>query len=134
MIWVVALEGVVTKGGPNKVVPPQEAYSPSSKTEDNLITAPFPGWSPERQERVNNFNIYEAYKRLPSLLQEWNSVRWYLNDYYERTAKSAVCERKEMRGEPCPQEHPLNEKILEYRARFESSKDPWDFVFLEDYK
>jgi hypothetical protein len=38
-----------------------------------------------------------------------------------------------MRGEPCPQEHPLNEKILEYRARFESSKDPWDFVFLEDY-
>jgi predicted SAM-dependent methyltransferase len=39
-----------------------------------------------------------------------------------------------MRGEPCPQEHPLNEKILEYRARFESSKDSWDFVFLEDYK
>jgi hypothetical protein len=34
--------------------------------------------------------IYEAYKRLPSLLQEWNSVRWYLNDYYERTAKSAI--------------------------------------------
>jgi hypothetical protein len=133
MIWVVALEGVVIKGGPNKAVPPQEAYSPSSKTEDNLITAPFPGWSPERQERVNNFNIQEAYKRLPSLLQEWNSVRWYLNDYYERTDKSAVCERKEMRGEPCPQEHPLNEKILEYRARFESTKDPWDFVFLEDY-
>ena len=90
MIWVVALEGAVIKGGPNKVVPPQEVYSPSSKTEDNLITAPFLGWSPERQERVNNFNIQEAYKRLPSLLQEWNSVRWYLNDYYERAAKSAV--------------------------------------------
>jgi hypothetical protein len=42
---VVALEGAVIKGGPNKVVPPQEVYSPSSKTEDNLITAPFLGWS-----------------------------------------------------------------------------------------
>jgi hypothetical protein len=42
MIWVVALEGAV-KGGPDKVVPPQNEYSPSSKTEDNLITAPFLG-------------------------------------------------------------------------------------------
>lgn len=104
----------------------------TSKTEEG-ITAPFPGWSPERQKRVDEFNLQYALKKFQSLTQNWESIRPILNEYYEKTAKRATCERYEVKGLPCPQEHPLNERILEYKAKFLSTYNPWDFVFLEDY-
>lgn len=113
-------------------IPKGGEYTITSKTEEG-ITAPFPGWSPERQKRVEEFNLQYALKKLQSLNQTWESVRPILNEYYERTAKRATCERYKLKGWSCPYEHPLNEKILEYRAKFLSTYDPWDFVFLEDY-
>ncbi len=113
---------------------PMGGYNYSVEGKDNIgITAPFTGWSPERQKRVDNFNLQYALKKLPSLLATWNSVRPILNEYYEKNGKEAVCTRLRMKGKRCFGEHPLNAKILEYKARFESSFDPWDFVFLEDY-
>ena len=133
MLILFALADGVGKGAIYGVATPKDGNVSVQSKDESVVTAPFLGWSPERQDRVDRFNLQEAYKKLPKLMQDWTSVRWFLNDYYERTDKSAICERKRMRGEPCPQEHPLNEKILEYKAKFEKSQDPWDFVFLEDY-
>jgi hypothetical protein len=99
----------VGKGAIYGVATPKDGNVSVQSKDESVVTAPFLGWSPERQDRVDRFNLQEAYKKLPKLMQDWTSVRWFLNDYYERTDKSAICERKRMRGEPCPQEHPLNE-------------------------
>ncbi len=131
MLWIIS-QSIAVKGG-GSIYYSTPYYSPSSKSEESLITAPFLGWSPERQSRVDNFNLEQALDRLEVLLRKWNEVRWILNDYYDKGARMAICERKRLKGEPCTEEHPLNEKILEYKAKFESSYNPWDFVFLEDY-
>lgn len=132
MMWIILTEISQVKGFKGVVDMIVDNPVITSKTEEGVV-APFPGWSPERQKRVDEFNLQYALKKLQSLMQIWESVRPILNEYYDITVKGATCERYGIKGLPCPQEHPLNEKILEYKARFQSTHNPWDFVFLEDY-
>ena len=112
---------------PEKEVGSSPVERLGDKEDGYYRTAPFFGWTVEKQRIVDNYDPDKARDRLKEIVSTWNStLRKVLNDYYASTGgKDAVCVRKTYMEDNCPVEHPLNEKMKRLVSSITSEADPW---------